>query len=709
MGALEEVLIGTAAALASSGLWTLLLLLKSLSDFSRTGPQIKSEILNHYAHYSLFSLSRLGAYTWLLSFFMASGGVLLYGCASVLFNLRFDLLSAFSAAIISLIAIIVGRFLFVLLYSPATIAASSHYRLSRLYPLWRLLTPWRLCVLLNTALAASIVLFVACIWELLGVFQYFLLVAPAVIAFIIGLARWMAWSSESKASEKYGSRTVRPNILMIGCDTLRADRLGAAGYCRSLTPAIDKLAKKGFQFTNCYVPCARTAPSLISWLTGMWPHRHGVRDNFISDEETWIPAEGLSRLLANAGYRTGAVSDWAGGDLGKFLLGFEYLDLPDDQWNIKYFIRQGPKDIRLFLSLFIHNALGKKFFPELYYLAGIPLTRRIGRDARAMLSEFAASDKPFFLNVFIAATHPPFGSEYPYYTLFSNQKYAGESKFAMARLTDPFEIIQRQGEAKEEFDLDQIIDLYDGCVKSFDDEVKRILDHVRVCGLEENTIVVIYSDHGMDFFEHETWGQGNSVFSDLSAKVPLIISDPRRKTGKVISQVVRAVDLTPTLLDLAEVKNPGGMDGVSLMPLLKDASEVLELPAFNESGIWFTNLPGMPKDHLRYPHLMDLLEVPNKQSGTLAIKPEFHGPIIAAKDRMIRMGHWKLTYQPLINGALFKLFNLASDPECRQDVYDQYPGVAENLKQQLITWMLEDPVYRQWKDKSNSRIYLQAS
>lgn len=707
MELLEGVLIGISAALASSGLWTLLLLLKSLSDFSRTGPQIKSEILNYYARYSLFNLGRLGAYVWLLSFFMASGGVLLYGCVSTLFNLRFDLLSAVSAATIGLIAIIVGRFLFVLLYSPGTVAASSHYRLSRLYPLWRLLTPWRLRVPLNAALAVSIVLLAACAWKLLGVFQYFLLAVPAAVAFVIWLIKWAG--RNSKKALKHESRATRPNILMIGCDTLRADRLGTADYFRSLTPAIDKLAEKGFQFTNCYVPCARTAPSLISWLTGMWPHRHGIRDNFISDEETWIPAEGLPRLLANAGYRTGAVSDWAGGDLGKFLLGFEYLDLPDDQWNIKYFIRQGPKDIRLFLSLFTHNALGKKFFPELYYLAGIPLTRRIGRDARAMLSEFATNDKPFLLNIFIAATHPPFGSEYPYYTLFSERGYGGESKFAMARLTDPFEIIQRQGEAKEEFDLDQIIDLYDGCVKSFDDEVKRILDHVRVCGLEEDTIVVIYSDHGMDFFEHKTWGQGNSVFSDLSAKVPLIIADPRRKAGEVISQVVRSIDLAPTLLDLVEVRNPGDMDGVSLMPLLEDTNQVLELPAFNESGIWFTNLPGMPKDHLRYPHLMELLEVPSKQNGTLAIKPEFHEIIIAAKDRMIRVGQWKLTYQPLTGGALFKLFNLVSDPECRRNVYDQYPEVAENLKQRLITWLLEDPIYRQWKDKSSSRIYSQAS
>jgi arylsulfatase A-like enzyme len=249
---------------------------------------------------------------------------------------------------------------------------------------------------------------------------------------------------------------------MIGSDTLRADRLGAANYHRSLTPFLDALAKRGTQFKTCYVPCARTAPSLVSLMTGTWPHTHGVRDNFVGDNETRLPVAALPQILADHGYRTAAVSDWSGGDLGKFPLGFDQLDLPKDQWNIKYLIRQGPKDLRLFLSLFTHNHIGKRILPEIYYLAGIPLTRLVGSDARSLISELAQEERPFFLNVFISTTHPPFGSEYPYYTLWSDPAYAGESKFVMARLTDPWEIIRRQGDTRKEFDLDQIIDLYDG-------------------------------------------------------------------------------------------------------------------------------------------------------------------------------------------------------------------------------------------------------
>jgi len=260
--------------------------------------------------------------------------------------------------------------------------------------------------------------------------------------------------------------------------------------------------------------------------------------------------------------------------MGKFNLGFQRLDLPEDQWNIKYLIRQGPKDLRLFLSLFTHNRFGKRFLPELYYLAGVPLTREVGRDARAQITDLSSGNRPFFLNVFMATTHPPFGSEYPYYTLFSDPEYSGESKFVMARLTDPFEIIRRQGDSRKEFDLDQILNLYDGCVKCFDDEVARILAHIEACGLRQSTIVVIYSDHGMEFFEHETWGQGNSAVGDFSARIPLIIRDPRVTASVVERQIVRSVDIAPTLLELAGLAIPETMEGVSLAGVMQCRDKV---------------------------------------------------------------------------------------------------------------------------------------
>ena len=365
----------------------------------------------------------------------------------------------------------------------------------------------------------------------------------------VGVILCAAWLPEARARRAAAGRGAPPNILLVG-PTRCAPIAWAHLAIVARSPEHRRSGKQGVLFKNCYVPCARTAPSLVSMLTGTWPHTHGIRDNFIADTEVRLNVSALPQLLKPLGYRTAAVSDWCGSDMGKFAFGFDYADLPEDQWNLKYLIRQGPKDLRLFVSLFTHNRLGRLLLPELYYLGGVPLTSQMGRRARRLVSRLAASPQPFFLNVFYSTTHPPFASEWPWYTRFADPAYAGESKFAMSKLTDPFEIIRRQGAPKEEFDLDQIIDLYDGCVAQFDDEVGRMLEHLEACGLAQNTIVVVYSDHGMEFFEHDTWGQGNSAVGDFSPRVPLVIRDPRKPAGGDETPWF-AASIWPHLLELA--------------------------------------------------------------------------------------------------------------------------------------------------------------
>jgi len=368
-------------------------------------------------------------------------------------------------------------------------------------------------------------------------------------------------------------------------------------------------------------------------------------------------------------------------------LGFDTLELPDDQWNIKYLLRQGPKDLRLFLTLFTRNEFGKRFLPELYYLAGVPLTSRVGDDACRAITHLSSEGRPFLLNVFMSTTHPPFSSEYPYYTLYADAFYAGESKFAMTRLADPWDIIRRQGDSRQEFDLDQIIDLYDGCVSNFDDQAKRIVEHLEASGLSSNTIIVIYSDHGMELFEHDTWGQGNSVRGDFSARIPLIIVGPGVEAQAPCGEIVRSIDVAPTLLELVGLAFSDAVDGTSLVPYLRGERTSLNLAAFNETGIWLADVPGMPGNHLRYPNLFELLEVPDKRTGTLAIKPEFRQAVIVAKDRMVRVGPWKLICQPTTDGPLYALFDVATDPECRTDLAAERPDVVRQLRARLAQWM----------------------
>jgi len=686
----DEKWVGALPALGVAALGTLALLAKSLVDFSQTGPRIHKDVLTHYRRYTLFALVRLSAWAFAIMLFTGGGGVMLYFMFDTVAQTTWSNGIAVVAAAFGILVAFMLQFIRKLRFNPGLLVASMHYRMSRLHRLWYWATPVRISAVESISMIAVGLLFVAATLQLAKENRTGDLIALwASALFFVGTIAWCGWHPEARPPRKQPARNVGapPNILMIGSDTLRADRLGTLGYRRALTPHIDGLAAAGALFANCYVPCARTAPSLVSMLTGTWPHTHGIRDNFIPDDQTRLKVDALPQLLKAQGYRTAALSDWCGGDMGKFSFGFDYTDLPQDQWNLKYLIRQGPKDLRLFVSLFTHNRLGRLFLPELYYLGGVPLTQPLGKRARRLVSRLSESAQPFFLNVFYSTTHPPFASEWPWYTRFADPAYAGESKFAMARLTDPFEIIRRQGAPKEEFDLDQIVDLYDGCVAEFDDQVGKMLAHLQTCGLTDSTIVVVYSDHGMEFFEHDTWGQGNSAVGEASPRIPLVIRDPRRAARGTVSKVVRSIDLAPTLLELVDAPPVDGMDGVSLAGCLSADGTCPDLDAFNETGIWIANIPGLPDSHLRYPDLLELLEVPDRASSTLAIKPEYAPRILEAKDRMIRSGRWKLTCQPLNEGHLLQLFDVVADPMCQQNLIDRHVDIADRLWQHLREWI----------------------
>jgi len=675
--------------LATAALAALALLAKSIFDFSQTGPGIRPEHLRPYRIYVALALMRLAAWAFAFFFVMAAVGSLLYHAAHVCLGMRGGTSGAVLASLAG-IAVLTGlQFSALLLHNPGLLVASMHYRTSRFYPLWRCLSPLRIAALRLSVLLLACALLgcaVHTLWQAGATASACALLGLAAVAGCV--IAWCAWQPDARPVLR-APREGAPNVLMIGSDTLRADRFDDA---RGLTPNIARLRARGTLFTHCYVPCARTAPSLISLLTGTWPTTHGVRDNFVSDAETHLGLDGLPALLGAGGYKSAAVSDWCGADMGKFDLGFDHLELPADQWNLKYLIRQGPKDLRLFVSLFVHNRLGRVLLPEIYYLGGVPLTSQLGRQTRWLIGEMAARHTPFFINAFFSTTHPPFASEYPWYTRHADPAYAGESKLAMARLTDPFDIIRRQAEPREEFDLEQILQLYDGCVAQFDHEVGRLFEHLEHCGLAANTLVVIYSDHGMEFFEHGAWGQGNSALGDYSARVPLLIVDPRRAGGRMVDATVRSIDIAPTLLQLCGLPASVRMDGESLCGLLDAAGDPLDRLAYNETGIWISDVPGMHPEHLRYPTIVELLEIPNPTSGTLAFKPEFKHRVVAAKDRFVQRGRWKLVWQPLEGGCLLQLFDTERDPACVTDLSQREPAIAAQLWAALHRFLVADDI-----------------
>ncbi|MEZ0123240.1 MAG: sulfatase [Candidatus Reddybacter sp.] len=698
----SQVYLNLSSSAIAASLVVVALLFLSVRDHTRTGPRVKEELAQHYRYYLFYALIRLGVWSFAISFFLASAGASLYFLAIQAWELSYNFPLLLLCALLGIVVTSVFLFCHYLLHIPSLLISSVRFRFSRLMPLWRQLSPQRLQTLRWLLLLLATGIAIPGLYQIVQHAQWgtaFFYALQAVLYYAIYIGVTSSTPKPTKPAPKDSIQTPpisndkRPNILMIGSDTLRADRLGSADYVRNLSPHIDQLAEQGVSFSNCYTPLARTAPSLTSMLTGTWPHKHGIRTNYPYHEQLNLPVDNLIEGLNQAGYTTAAIADWAGADLGKINFGFKQLNMPQDQWNLKYLLRQGPAGIRLFLSLFCHNRFGKKFLPELYYLAGIPLTQQLYSDTRDLLSTMADNEEPFCINLFTATTHVPFGSNYPYYDLFTPKDYSGDSQFIMTKLASPEEIIEKQELGPEAFDVPQILNLYDGCVVQFDDEVGKLLTHLKDCGLADNTIVVIYSDHGADFFETGSWGQGNTLMgNDPSGRVPLIIHDPRQKQTKVVKQTVRTIDIAPTLLELLELPPLKNMDGQSLAAAMNDPVVELNLLAYQETGLWLGKVPGAHPQHLSYPNLLELLDIPDKKSGMMCIKPEFYSRVVKAKDRSVRNDRWKLIAMPTEKGVVYHLYDLQKDPTCIKGVSTSETEVFDTLKTQLDALIAADPL-----------------
>lgn len=675
------------AAFMAAIIVALALLFKSMRDFSRTGPEVKEEILRHYRAYGVMALFRLAGWCAAICLFMAVLGSLAYLSVSLLIHMEYSAIANFLVSLSAIAVITSLQFFNHLIRIPSSIVISSHYMMKHFYPLWKRLTPSRVD---NLRYSLFFLIAVVGVLGLVQAISFSLMILAAAMAAVLvisyGILAWSSWRY-IRHMKRAGSASDRPNIIMIGSDTLRSDRTIGNDNHRELTPFLNKLSESATRFSNYFVPLARTAPSLVSMHTGVWPHQHGIRDNFVGADQTVLPFLSLPAILKNHDYSTAVISDWCGSDMGKFDFGYDYSELPEDQWNIKYLLRQGPKDLRLFLSLFTHNRFGKYFLPEIYYLAGIPLGSDMVYQAKKYINKLADSHSPFLINVFMGTTHPPFGSEYPYYTLYSDPDYWGESKFCMSKLTDPQEIIRSQKEPKEAFDLDQIMDLYDGAVRNFDAHVEDIYTYLESVGLAENTIIIVYSDHGMDFFEGGAWGQGNSIYTDHSYRVPLIVYDPRHRSGKTVDSFIRSVDLAPTILDMIGLPRADTMSGESFKCYLDGKGKELDLPVYAETGIWLATPPGTDPRHKTYPELLEILEIRDKKAGTLTIKQKYFEEVISAKDVMYRKGKWKLVRVALKDGYQFKLFDMDSDAECRVDVFEEHREVAEKLQHAMEAFL----------------------
>lgn len=352
-----------------------------------------------------------------------------------------------------------------------------------------------------------------------------------------------------------GSRTSRPNLLLITLDTTRADRLGCYGYERDTTPTLDALAERSQLFETAIAASSWTLPAHASLFTGKLPTSHGAQydplgplrlTSAISGPSSWdeYRARGLAEdertlasLLNAAGYQTGAV---VGGPWMRRVFGldrgFDYYD--DDQI--------GTLNGRL-ASQVTESALG--------WLASV------SRETK----------DPFFLFLNYYDPHAPYRAPEPF-----------RQKFLSAPLPDgPSE----RGE-EQELSPQTLSELYDGEIAYMDSEIARLLDGCEELGVADGTIVAVTADHGELFGEHGRLGHGTSLYQE-EIRVPLLIKPAGGKNPpKRVGTATHQIDVMPMLLTQMGIEIPISVQGTAEPRPRPLVSEVYPLPLASVDGSW---------------------------------------------------------------------------------------------------------------------------
>lgn len=342
-----------------------------------------------------------------------------------------------------------------------------------------------------------------------------------------------------------------PNVLVIVVDTFRADRFGAVGLERSLTPELDRFAVKGLRFSHAQSPRAKTNPAVASLFTGLYPHEHGVRD-LISPLRKDVPT--LAGELRTAGYQTAAIignfvleNRWSG-----FARGFDTWieDLPNKDGVPPHNV---PSRTATSLTQGALCALG----------LGEP-------DASAGPQEpVFDTTAPWFLYLHYMDPHGA-------YTPPAEYLQAPDESNDVIRTNDFPHNVPADLRSQEGFDAAQVRARYDGEIRYVDAEIGRLLRVLEDAGLLRDTLLVFTSDHGESLGEHDYWFEHGRYAYEATCRVPLFIRGRNVRAGVSHTDITLA-DLKPTILDYClgqtESFEDGRVAGHSLRSEFRDPGE----------------------------------------------------------------------------------------------------------------------------------------
>ena len=393
----------------------------------------------------------------------------------------------------------------------------------------------------------------------------------------------------------------RPNVLFIAVDDLRPE-LGCYGHKIVHSPNIDRLAREGMRFNRAYCQVAICSPSRASLMTGLRPDSAGVVDNVTYFRDTVPDVVTLPEHFRNHGYETiyigkiyhGAMRDeeksWSrkavypkpgyGRDVG----GYQLLENQELVRRRREEVSNKYGEVKLG-GLACGPATESADVPDDAYQDG-----RSTEATVATLRELKGN-KPFFLGVGFHKPHLPFVAPKKYWDLYDPEDIdLADNPFVpndapSVGMHSSFELRVRHGVPKSGPIPDDVarnlIHGYLACVSYVDAQIGRIIDELERLGLRENTVVMLWGDHGWHLGEHTLWGKATNF--EVATRCPLIVSAPGMKTADRSSNaLVELLDMYPALCELAGLPVPEHAEGKSFVPLLDDSDRRWKSAAFSQ-------------------------------------------------------------------------------------------------------------------------------
>jgi len=381
-------------------------------------------------------------------------------------------------------------------------------------------------------------------------------------------------------TDKGANESPRPNIILLLADDMRVGAMGCEGNQIIKTPALDQLAGSGVYFKNSFVTTPICSSSRASILTGQYTRRHGITDFHTNFSDSALSLT-YPMLLRASGYYTGFI--------GKYGVGMKEDELPKakfDYWK---------------------GLHGEKFWGQGHYWQdSVHLTKVMEGQALAFLNQ-APKDQPFCLSLSFKAPHCQ--DSHPDQFLYDTTRYShlyADKTLPEAPLSDlqyweMFPEFFKLGDSSEtrirwrkRFGTPE---LYQEMVKSYyrlitglDGAIGAIRTKLREKGLDKNTIIIFSSDNG--FYLGERGLAGKWFSHEESIRVPLIIYDPRAHSkGRVSEQIALNIDIAPTILEIAGLDVPSGMQGESLVTMLNQDVEDWRSDFFFEHRFERHNIP----------------------------------------------------------------------------------------------------------------------